>query len=77
MLERIIRENALKNLQINLFGTKIVEMIGTTAVRQTLVTLCYTALFKAKNEPTKMPSKKKKKKKKKTEKATHTESKQR
>ena len=39
-------------------------MCGTAAVRQTLVTLCCTALFKAKKEPTKMPSKKKKKKKK-------------
>ena len=39
-------------------------MGGTAAVRQTLVTLCCTALFKAEKEPTKMPSKKKKKKKK-------------
>ena len=38
-------------------------MGGTAAVRQTLVTLCCTALFKAEKEPTKMPSKKKKKKK--------------
>ena len=36
-------------------------MGGTAAVRETLVTLCCTALFKAKKEPTKMPSKKKKK----------------
>ena len=37
-------------------------MGGTAAVRQTLVTLCCTALLKAKKKPTKMPSKKKKKK---------------
>ena len=51
-------------------------MGGTAAVRQTLVTLCCTALFKAEKEPTKMPSKKKKKKKKKSETAILTVSKQ-
>ena len=32
MLERITRENALKDLHINLLRTKIVEMVDTTAV---------------------------------------------
>ena len=61
MLERITRENALKDLHINLLRTKIVEMVDTTAVWQTLVTLCCAASFKAKKESAKMPSKKTKK----------------
>ena len=63
MLERITRENALKDLHINLLRTKIVEMVETTAIRQTLVTLRCAASFKAKKESAKMPSKKQKQKK--------------
>ena len=64
MLERITRENALKDLHINLLRTKIVEMVDTTAVWQTLVTLCCAASFKAKKNPQKCRQKKKKNKKK-------------
>ena len=50
---RITKENALTDLYIYLFGTKIVETIDETAARQTAVTLCRAVLFKAIKQPTK------------------------
>ena len=45
--ERIATENALTDLHIYLFGTKIVEKIDTAAARQIVVTLCRPVSFKA------------------------------
>ena len=53
MIERTPRENVLKDLQISLFGTKIVEMIDTATVWETLLVLCCAVSFKAKKEPPK------------------------
>ena len=50
---RVTTENALTDLYIYLFGTKIVETIDTAAVRQTLVTLCRAVSFKAIKQPRK------------------------
>ena len=50
---RITKENALTDLYIYLFRTKIVETIDETAARQTVVTLCRAVLFKAIKQPTK------------------------
>ena len=53
MQERATTENALRDLQIGLFGTKIVEMIETADVGQTFVILCCAASFQAKQNPRK------------------------
>lgn len=53
MIERTPRENVLKVLQTSLFGTKIVEMIDTATVWETLLVLCCAVSFKAKKEPPK------------------------
>ena len=44
---RITTENALTDLHIYLFGTKIVEKIDTAAARQIVMTLCRAVSFKA------------------------------
>ena len=44
---RITTENALTDLYIYLFGTKIFETIDTAGVQQTVVEFCRAVLFKA------------------------------
>ena len=53
--QKITTENALTDLYIYLFGTKIIETIDMAAVQQTLLMLCHAVSFKAINP--KMPSK--------------------
>ena len=50
---RITIENALTDICIYLFRTKIVETIDTAAVRQTVVTMCRAVSFKAMKQPKK------------------------
>ena len=45
--------NALTDLYIYLFGTKIVETIDSAAAWQTVVTLCCAILFKVTKQPQK------------------------
>ena len=52
-VRRITTENALTDLYIYLFGTKIVETIDTTAVWQAVVTLYRAVSFKAIKQPKK------------------------
>ena len=50
---RITTENAPTDLNIYLFGTKVVETIDMAVVQQTIVTLCCAILFKAIKQPQK------------------------
>ena len=47
---RITAENALTDLYIYLFETKIVETIDTAAVRQIVASLCHVVSFKVKKQ---------------------------
>ena len=48
-------ENAPTDLYIYLIGTKFMETVDTVAVRQTVVTLYRTVLFKVMEHSPKMP----------------------